>query len=314
MSTHTPAGGPIHVREVGRGTPVVLIHGNFASSAWWKPVMDHRRPGWWLIAPDLPGCGRSAAPATREGYALDRVAAGLSAAVDVLRVGDFHLVGHSLGAAVALCLALAHPARVKTLTLVAPAPLDGIAGLRRGRNRLGWSLRMWNPRSPARMRWLEASMHGARALGTYRRHVETAVADQLSPSRVDRRTFQALANGAVRQSSTATIGYLQALAAFDLRAKVARLGVETSIIWGAEDRVVPRESVDEMAAALANATLDVWAGFGHALQVEDPGRFVAHLDRVIMRREPRLRLRRCLERLTPVRRARGALSGAGPES
>jgi len=52
-----------HYEVAGAGRNVlVLVHGNFASSRWWRPVLDRLPAGWRAHAMDLRGCGETASP------------------------------------------------------------------------------------------------------------------------------------------------------------------------------------------------------------------------------------------------------------
>src|SRR5215212_4269644 len=96
--------------------PLVLIHGlGDEADTWWRvlPGLARNRR---VIAPDLPGFGRSAGPS--DGYTgpfFARTIAGLLAALGIARAT---LAGHSLGAAVAQRLALAQPSLAERLVLI----------------------------------------------------------------------------------------------------------------------------------------------------------------------------------------------------
>ena len=114
-------GQRLHVLDRGRGPPIVLIHGlsgqmgNFTYSLVQRLVADFR-----VVAFDRPGSGYS----TRSPGAPASVcaqAATLAKAIRVIGLGRPLIVGHSLGGAVALALALDHPDCVGALALIAPA-------------------------------------------------------------------------------------------------------------------------------------------------------------------------------------------------
>ena len=106
---------------------VLLIHGVTASHLAWPFVVD-RLPGVRVIAPDLRGRGGSnslTGPAGMRAHADD-----LAAALDHLGVDRIVVVGHSMGAFVAVVFAHLHPRRVDRLVLVdGGLPLDVPAGL-----------------------------------------------------------------------------------------------------------------------------------------------------------------------------------------
>jgi len=109
----------LHVVERGEGSPVVLIHGNMvsqrdfeASGLMERLARDHR-----VIAFDRPGFGHSSRPRNRL-WTPTAQAELLHAALAQLGVEPAVVVGHSMGAMVALALALDHPADVRRLVLL----------------------------------------------------------------------------------------------------------------------------------------------------------------------------------------------------
>ena len=108
--------------EAGSGPVLVMLHGHEQNAASWRHVMPALARSRRVIAVSLPGHGDSAPPLG--GYAPSRdIAPSVAAFLDALEIDTVDLVGHSVGGAVALHLALADPARVRTLTLVASAGL-----------------------------------------------------------------------------------------------------------------------------------------------------------------------------------------------
>jgi pimeloyl-ACP methyl ester carboxylesterase len=116
------AGGTLHLRRwapagAPRGT-CLLLHG-FAGSldGWAGTAAGLVADGFAVVAPDLPAHGASTAAAETPQSIADL----LGAAWPALQLAaPVHLVGHSMGGAVALLLAAARPERVASLTLIAP--------------------------------------------------------------------------------------------------------------------------------------------------------------------------------------------------
>jgi len=109
----------LHYVDEGQGPATVLIHGlgGFAES-WRHNVPELARHGR-VIALDLPGAGRSGKP--RRAYTLEFLAQALDRLLHTLGVDRVHLVGHSLGGAVAARYTLDHPGRVERLALLGAA-------------------------------------------------------------------------------------------------------------------------------------------------------------------------------------------------
>ncbi len=113
------AGGPVRVLATGEGQPYLLLHGEGLSAAWWIPLMPHL--GGRVVAVDLPGHGLSDAPAPRTGTLRTVAVEVVTAVLDLERLEQAVLVGHSLGGAAALWTALDAPGRVSRIVLVGDA-------------------------------------------------------------------------------------------------------------------------------------------------------------------------------------------------
>src|SRR3954470_24504512 len=84
----------VHYEQAGSGREVlVFVHGNFASSRWWQPVLESLPAEWRAYAPDLRGCGRteSTSNGAAAEYAIPRLADDLAGFVDRLELPAFHL-------------------------------------------------------------------------------------------------------------------------------------------------------------------------------------------------------------------------------
>jgi 3-oxoadipate enol-lactonase len=120
---------------VGRGPPLLLIHGLGSSGDDWAFQRDALAGAHTLIPPDLRGSGRSAKPAGR--YSIAQFAADLWALVDVLGFDALDVLGISLGGAVALEMALLRPQRVRRLILC-----NALANYRTDTWRKWWEARL----------------------------------------------------------------------------------------------------------------------------------------------------------------------------
>lgn len=106
-------------REAGTGPAVACLHANASSSSQWRALMEQLAPTHHVLAPDLYGAGKS------PDWPSDRVISLADEAAFIEPVlqraeGPLTLVAHSHGAAVALRIAVANPARVRALALYEP--------------------------------------------------------------------------------------------------------------------------------------------------------------------------------------------------
>jgi pimeloyl-ACP methyl ester carboxylesterase len=119
------ANGTLQVLDQGnrRGTPIVLLHCDTCSMAWWQrlaPLLarDHR-----VISVDLLGMGGSDKPGG--GYAISDQAAAVAEALAKLGVVGATVVGHSLGGSVATAIAQQSPQLASRVVIIDQSPEDG---------------------------------------------------------------------------------------------------------------------------------------------------------------------------------------------
>jgi pimeloyl-ACP methyl ester carboxylesterase len=113
------------------GPPVLLIHGNCSSAAFWGPLVRHLPPGLRLIAPDLRGYGGTETAPVDATRGLRDFADDVAAVLDALDIREPLVVAaHSMGCGVAMQLLVDRPARVKALLLEAPVSPYGFGGTR----------------------------------------------------------------------------------------------------------------------------------------------------------------------------------------
>lgn len=109
----------LHYLQAGSGdatTPVVLLHGYTETSHMWQPLMTRLAADRVVLAPDLPGAGESAMPAT--GYDKKTLAQDIHAMVRALGYRKVKLVGHDIGLMVAYAYAAQYPDEVDSIVLM----------------------------------------------------------------------------------------------------------------------------------------------------------------------------------------------------
>lgn len=116
-------GGELYCREVGQGTPMIVLHGGpDFDIAYLLPELDRLSDKFHLIYYDQRGRGRSADHVKPEDVTLESEMADLDQVREHFHLDKVVLLGHSWGTVLALEYALRHPERVSRLVLMDPAP------------------------------------------------------------------------------------------------------------------------------------------------------------------------------------------------
>lgn len=118
MSAITVDNVLVHYEVLGRGRPVILLHGWLGSWRYWVPVMQQLNARFRVYALDLWGFGESGRDARR--YGLDAQVALVGEFMDKLGIAKAAIVGHDLGAAIGARYAARHADRVPRLMAVCP--------------------------------------------------------------------------------------------------------------------------------------------------------------------------------------------------
>ncbi len=127
MSATVINGGLVHYEAFGRGRPVIFIHGWLGSWRYWMPTMEALSADYRAYALDLWGFGDS--DKSQERYSVSDYTNLLSDFMEGMGIVQASLVGHALGATVALRFAIMYPDRVYRLATVSlpvtPAAISG---------------------------------------------------------------------------------------------------------------------------------------------------------------------------------------------
>ena len=240
----------------GEGDPLVLVHGLGGAAANWLALAPLLLPGRRLIVPELPGHGGSsplpAAPslspyADRLGLLLDHESAAPAA-----------VVGHSLGGAVALRLALRRPEAVSALVLAAAAGISSATRSARYALTITGILKPGRKIAPHRGRVARSALLKRLVFGRWGASDPAALPPEL---------VEALLAGPARH--TDTVSAAKALVRDDLRPELEHVRCPVLVLWGARDNQLPVDDAFDYARRL-RAQLRVIADCGHLLIVERP--------------------------------------------
>jgi pimeloyl-ACP methyl ester carboxylesterase len=245
-------GAKLHVLQQGKGDAVLWLQGLNAPAAAWAVQLAHFAQTQRSIAPDGRGVGQSDAPPppyTTRGMADDALRV-----LDALEVSRAHVVGLSLGGAVAQELALAHPDRVRSLALLSTFACQP-------------------PRSRALLQAWRALYPEAQRTPELRRAWELQAYSWLFTDqfwRGDSNVRAALKFASTQPAQTANgfQGQCDAALSHDTRQRLPDLRLPTLVVHGAIDQLSPVANGHELSQLIPSAELVVLPDIGHAVNIE----------------------------------------------
>jgi 3-oxoadipate enol-lactonase len=250
MSTSQGATVDLAYGEAGHGPPLVLLHGLGSSRNDWLLQLPTVIARYRTIAVDLRGHGGSPKPPGP--YHLEQFAADVAQLLQRLDARPAHVVGISLGGAVAQQLALDFPELVRSLVLVNTAAR--------------FVSESWQQRLIGVRRVASVYLYGME-------RVAEAVAMRLFPkpeqAQLRRETVERIRNNDV----AAYRATLWAIARFDVRTRLGEIACPTLVVAGDEDNTVPLASKRLLAERIPQSRLEIIAHSGHATPVDQPETF-----------------------------------------
>jgi len=249
--------------DLGAGEPaIVLVHGLGSDLRAWARNIDALARHHRVVALDLPGFGRSSKPARAP--TLRDWAAIVERVCERLGLGEIVLVGHSMGAQIALHHALLHPGRARGLGLVAPAGFERFTAVESA--------------------WLRAGVDpmATRSIGTWQVVARWLQAFHRMPPEAWPlvRDRIAVIGGPDFEAYCRTVaGAVAAMLAEPVIDRLGDVRVPALVTFGREDRLVPNRWLhrplvhgfaERAANALPNGELLLLPDAGHMVQFERP--------------------------------------------
>jgi pimeloyl-ACP methyl ester carboxylesterase len=239
----------------GSGPAVILLHGIASSLYTWKDVLPGLAADHDVVALDFPGFGGSDVPPALSVELLHDTVVGL---MDRLALPQATLVGNSLGGAVASFVTARHPERVSRLVLIDSA-----------------GFRMAAESRPALLRYVSAPLGAVLVRLPRPRPIlslglrQVFFDDRLvTTERVDEYEAPLLRPGALEAMRSMLQARAPSAAEYEAMLRGARH--PTLVLWGAEDRWIPRSDADLYASAIPGARKVVLPECGHMPQEERP--------------------------------------------
>ena len=257
--------GRISVTIVGTGVPLVLMHGGGPGASALANYRDNLEAfaDYQVILPDQPGFGDSYRPSEEdlEKRSITEITVdAMFQLLDALGVERFHLLGNSLGGAAALGMAIAQPARVRRLVLMAPGG--------------GWLPIGPTPTEGQKAMFRYYAGEGP-TIAKMKDFVRTMVAN---PKKFDDANIQARYEASLAPDHIEF--YHRYNAAFAKRGgmdplwkDLDQITAPTLLLWGRDDRTITLDGAWIMLRSIRDVQLHVFGRCGHWVQVERKAEF-----------------------------------------
>src|SRR5208282_6476518 len=235
----------IDYHEAGAGVPILSIHGLSDSSTLWVPLIQKLSVHYHTITLDLRGHGESEKPDMA--YSIQLFSEDLLCFLQKLKILNAHVLGLSLGAAVAQQLALDHQERIRSLILLSPFSYND-SNLRENLSML---------RETVIVGGLPAFFDTAIKLAVTPDYL-TANADAIPQMKKE----------CIRINSSAAILHaIDACMNFDVRDRISHISQPTLIISGREDLLTPINLAEQIHLSIKSSEWKIMEGVGHNLLV-----------------------------------------------
>jgi pimeloyl-ACP methyl ester carboxylesterase len=218
--------------------PLVLIHGAGGNLLYWHPTL-RRLPNHRVYTLDLPGHGKSNGRGQQTIQAYAHIILSWMESIELFRAA---FVGHSMGSAIALTLALEHPHNTSGLVLIGSGT-----------------------RLPVNKELIEATASET----TYHKAVDSIVKWSFSPDAPDQLTDLARKQ-MIKTRSSVLHGDFLACNAFDVTDKISEIQKPTLVICGEKDKMTPLRYSQFIADNIPHAKLAIIPQAGHMVTLEQP--------------------------------------------
>ena len=238
----------IYAGDVGKGLPLVLVHGFLGSSIMWQPQIEHLKRYYRVITPDLPGFGKS--KKIKPHNNINSMAKTVLNCLKEKQIEKFYLLGHSMGGMIVQEMAKLAGEKIIKLICYGTGPIGNI---------------------PGRFETIDESREKLKKNGleiTVQRIAKTWFVEE------DKAKYFYLCNEAGKDTTIeAADNALIAMKTWSGLKNLKNIKNFTMIIWGDQDKAYNFDQVDTLNRNITNSDINIFKGCSHNVHLEMPNEF-----------------------------------------
>ena len=238
----------IYVGDLGKGFPLVLVHGFLGSSEMWEPQIQCLKKNYRIITPALPGFGKS--NKIKSHNSINQMAQTILNCLKKRQIEKFYLLGHSMGGMIAQEMAKIDRARILKLIFYGTGPIGNL---------------------PGRFETIDVSREKLKKNGleiTAHRIAKTWFVEE------DKSRYFYLCDDAGKATSIeAADNALIAMKTWSGLKNLKNIKNSTLIIWGDQDKAYNFNQVKTLNNHILNSELKIFKGCSHNVHLEKPDEF-----------------------------------------
>ena len=238
----------IYAGDVGKGLPLVLVHGFLGSSIMWQPQIEHLKRYYRVITPDLPGFGKS--KKIKPHNNINSMAKTVLNCLKEKQIEKFYLLGHSMGGMIVQEMAKLAGEKIIKLICYGTGPIGNI---------------------PGRFETIDESREKLKKNGleiTVQRIAKTWFVEE------DKAKYFYLCNEAAKDTTIeAADNALIAMKTWSGLKNLKNIKNFTMIIWGDQDKAYNFDQVDTLNRNITNSDINIFKGCSHNVHLEMPNEF-----------------------------------------
>lgn len=252
--------------HIGKGEPLLLIHGITTYSFIWRKVIPFLQDKYEIFAIDLPGCGDSE-KSVDEDYSLKNHAQILAQFLKKLHVDKIHLVGHDVGGGICQIMAVTYPQLILSMSLL---------------NTVGYDFWPVQPIISMRTPIIRQLAMATLDIGALRFIVKRGLYNgKALTAELMSYFWRPMKTQAGRKAFLHFAHCLNNRDLTDISEQLKQLSIPVLIIRGAKDVYLSKEIADKLHKNITTSRLITIDTAGHFLQEDEPELIVHHLNAFI---------------------------------